>query len=94
MKLETLGDFIEARHGLDVHCYVCQHMGRLDLDALKKRYGRGAPIDGGPPPRIAGRAFKCTECGARSCRFQVRPPTPDATFGFGSAAARRPSAKE
>jgi hypothetical protein len=58
IAIRMLGDLGE-RERLYAYCNVCRHSGRLDLVALRKRYGAQLSLNS-----LRGR-LRCSRCGAR-----------------------------
>ena len=65
--ISTVGDRIDNRYTLWLHCYTCGRHARADLKAIAKRLGRDTSYIGGLP-------LRCSECGAREPGLGVHPP--------------------
>jgi len=74
----TLGELIEGRYRLRVHCDSpavdggrCNHGAELDLEDLAQRLGR----DHGAMAADLARKFRCARCGSRWTGITIHPPT-------------------
>jgi hypothetical protein len=88
--MSTIGEAIDANETISVNCHDprCQHMSRLDLDALARQLGR----DHGVMHQDIAHLFRCERCATAG-----RPPAkvgltriPDYKASLASSWARKP----
>lgn len=74
MDIHTIGDLIEHRHKLAVHCNApgCHNYKKLDLQALGERLGFDQPY---LKPYLAPK-LKCSKCGSKDISLSLSGPSP------------------
>ena len=74
MRIHTIGDLIEHRHSLAVHCNApgCHNYKKLDLQALGERIGFDHSY---LKPDLAPR-LKCSRCGSKNVSLSLSGASP------------------